>query len=311
MMVHNMKKMLFIYNPRAGRGTIRNSLSYILEEFSLHDMEMTVHPTTQAGDAIHITQEMGKKYDLIVCSGGDGTLDEVVTGMLQGGFRVPVGYIPAGSTNDFATSLGIPTQLRRAANTIAKGQSFTCDVGKLNDEYFIYVAAFGVFTEVAYKTSQDMKNMLGHLAYVLEGMRSLSTLKSWHIRYESDEASGEGDFLYGMITNSNSVGGFKGITGNNVALNDGLFEVTLILMPDNLMDWPTIIGALTTGGEHEKIISFKTAKLTITSEDALPWTTDGEYGGSYREAVVSNLNGALPIILGEAPEGMDLLVEEM
>ena len=282
---------------------IRNSLSYILEEFSVYDIDITVHPTTQAGDAIKVTQERGQEYDLIVCSGGDGTLDEVVTGMLRGGFKLPVGYIPAGSTNDFASSLGIPTKMRQAAASIAKGSLYFCDVGKLNsDEYFIYVAAFGVFTEVSYKTSQDMKNMLGHLTYLLEGMKSLSTLKSWHVKYSSKERSGEGDFLYGMVTNSNTVGGFKGITGGDVTMNDGLFEVTLIRMPDNIIDWPTIINALATGAEHEKVISFKTSRLTIECDEELPWTTDGEYGGSYTKVVVRNIHKALPIILGEAPQ---------
>ena len=291
------RKMLFIYNPRAGKGAIRNSLSYILEEFAKHSMEIVVHPTTRAGDAMRTMKKHGSTYDLVVCSGGDGTLEEVVSGMLQGGFSTPVGYIPAGSTNDFASTLGIPRQMRQAAANIADGEVFNCDVGKLSDRYFIYVAAFGVFTEVSYKTSQDMKNVFGHMAYLLEGVRSLSALKSWVISYECEEASGEGVFLYGMITNSNSVGGFKGITGNDVTLNDGVFEVTLIKMPDNITQWPMIANALLTQTPNEKVISFKTSRLIIRSEEELPWTADGEYGGSYHEVVVENIPRALPIIL--------------
>ena len=294
--------MLFVYNPRAGKGEIRSSLSYILEEFSRHDIEMTVHPTTRAGDAADTVQYYGKEYDLIVCSGGDGTLDEVVTGMMLGRFRTPVGYIPAGSTNDFASSLGIPRQMRLAAAAIAGGKTYSCDVGRLNDKFFIYVAAFGAFTDVSYKTSQDMKNAIGHAAYLLEGVRSFSTLKSFTIHYSSTEASGQGEFLYGMITNSNSVGGFKGITGNDITLNDGLFEVTLIKMPDNLIDWPAIINALLTGTPHDKVISFKTSGLTITSDEEVPWTTDGEYGGTHTHVVMENLQRALPIILAEQPD---------
>ena len=296
-----MRKMLFIYNPIAGKGAIRTSLSYILEEFTMHEMEITVFPTRGAGDAAHIAKKHGRAYDLIVCSGGDGTLDEVVTGMMEGGFRTPVGYIPAGSTNDFASSLGIPMQMRKAAAAIARGTVFSCDVGKLNEQFFIYVAAFGVFTEVSYKTSQDMKNMLGHLAYLLEGVKSLSTLKSWKIKVKSREYTGEGEFLYGMITNSNSVGGFKGITGNDVTLNDGVFEVTLIRMPDNFIEWPVIINSLLTGTPNEKVITFKTSKITFTSEEDLPWTTDGEYGGTWKEAVAENIHRALPILLGKQP----------
>ena len=297
-----MRKMLFIYNPRAGKGMIRTSLSYILEEFSQYDMEVTVHPTREAGDAAHMTEEFAGQYDLVVCSGGDGTLDEVVTGMMQGGFSVPVGYIPAGSTNDFASSLGIPKQMRDAAAAIAEGRVFDCDIGRINASYFIYVAAFGAFTDVSYKTSQDMKNMLGHAAYLLEGVKSFSALKSWRLRFMSEEMSGEGDFLYGMITNSNSVGGFKGITGNDVTLNDGKFEVTLIRMPETVIEWPTIISALLTGTAHDKVITFKTAHLKITGEEDLPWTTDGEYGGTWKSSEITNLSRALPIILDPTSE---------
>ena len=294
--------MLFIYNPRAGKGTIRNLLSYILEEFSRHDIVITIHPTTRSRDALKVMKKHGAEYDLVVCSGGDGTLDEVVTGMMQGGFSVPVGYIPAGSTNDFASSLGIPKQMRDAAAAIAEGRVFDCDIGRINASYFIYVAAFGAFTDVSYKTSQDMKNMLGHAAYLLEGVKSFSALKSWRLRFTSEEMSGEGDFLYGMITNSNSVGGFKGITGNDVTLNDGKFEVTLIRMPETVIEWPTIISALLTGTAHDKVITFKTAHLKITGEEDLPWTTDGEYGGTWKSSEITNLSRALPIILDPTSE---------
>ena len=297
-----MRRMLFIYNPRAGKGTIRNLLSYILEEFSRHDIVITIHPTTRSRDALKVMKKHGAEYDLVVCSGGDGTLDEVVTGMMQGGFSVPVGYIPAGSTNDFASSLGIPKQMRDAAAAIAEGRVFDCDIGRINASYFIYVAAFGAFTDVSYKTSQDMKNMLGHAAYLLEGVKSFSALKSWRLRFMSKEMSGEGDFLYGMITNSNSVGGFKGITGNDVTLNDGKFEVTLIRMPETVIEWPTIISALLTGTAHDKVITFKTANLKITGEEDLPWTTDGEYGGTWKSSEITNLSRALPIILDPTSE---------
>ena len=300
-----MRKMLFIYNPIAGKGAIRSSLSYILEEFSRHDIELTIHPTSASKDAVKTTREQGRAYDMIVCSGGDGTLDEVVTGMMQGGFRTPVGYIPAGSTNDYASSLGIPREMTDAARAIAEGELFSCDIGRVRDEmkesYFVYVAAFGAFTEVSYKTSQDMKNAIGHLAYLLEGVRSLSSLKSWKLRFHSRERSGEGEFLYGMVTNSNSVGGFKGITGNDVTLNDGLFEVTLIRMPDSFVEWPNIINALLTGTKHELVITFKTAKLIVESMEEIPWTVDGEFGGDYSRIVIENVPQALPIILGKQP----------
>lgn len=294
-----MRKMLFVYNPRAGKGAIRNALSHILEEFSRRDMLITVHPTKKAGDATDTVRQAGRDYDLIVCSGGDGTLDEVVCGIMEGGFRTPIGYIPAGSTNDFANSLGIPKQMRQAAAAIADGVPFSIDVGSLNDQFFIYVAAFGVFTEVSYQTSQDMKNVLGHMAYMLEGAKSLSNLKSWNLIYRSEEVSGSGNFLYGMITNSNSVGGFKGITGKDVDLRDGLFEVTLIRMPDNVIEWPLIINALLHGESNDKVITFKTRRLEIISDEEIAWTTDGEYGGTYSHVVIENNCQAVEIVLPE------------
>ena len=292
-----MKRMLFIYNPRAGKGAVRSQLSHILEELASYDYQIVVCPTREAQDAARIVEKEGRGYDLLVCSGGDGTLDEVVTGMQRGGFSRPLGYIPAGSTNDFANILGLPKNMRAAARNVAEGVEYLCDLGKMNQDYFVYVAAFGAFTDVSYKTSQDWKNMLGHLAYILEGVKSLSTLKSWKMRFESAQLSGSGEFLYGMITNSNSVGGFKGITGKDVTLNDGMFEVTLILMPDNFIEWPGIINALLTGEKNRFIISFKTSRVEFCSEEPVSWTRDGEYGGTHQRALIENIPRALPIIV--------------
>lgn len=175
----------------------------------------------------------------------------------------------------------------------------------MNEDYFVYVAAFGVFTEVSYRTSQEWKNMLGHLAYILEGVKSLSALKTWHLRYESEESSGSGDFFYGMITNSNSVGGFKGITGRDVTLNDGVFEVTLITRPDNFIELPAMINSLLTGEPHRNVISFKTSKLEFFSDEPVAWTRDGEYGGSHYHVVIENLPKALPIIIPQHPAALE------
>lgn len=293
-----MKRLLFIYNPFAGRGMIRNNLSYILEEFCAHGYEVVVHPTAGAKDASHTVGKMGASFDLIVCSGGDGTLDEVVTGMQKGRFTAPLGYIPAGSTNDYASSLGIPKQMTLAARAIMNGSVFPCDIGRIKDEYFVYVAAFGAFVNVSYDTPQDMKNMLGHLAYFVSGALSLPSLKSHHMHYESEERSGTDDFLLGMITNSNSVGGFSGITGRDVTLNDGMFEVTLIRMPPILaVEWPGILTALMNGSENKYIITFKTSRLEVWFDDPVKWTRDGEFGGEHRHLVIENLPEALPIII--------------
>ena len=306
-----MKKLLFIYNPKAGKSAIRGKLSGVLEELGKLEYEMVVYPTRAAQDAVRYVETEGHRFDMVVCCGGDGTLDEVVTGMQKAGLNMPLGYIPAGSTNDFAHSLRIPKQMHMAARDIVEGSVFPCDVGKMNDDYFVYVAAFGVFTDVSYKTSQEWKNALGHLAYLLEGARSLSNVKSWQMSFASEECSGSGKFLYGMITNSNSVGGLKGITGRDVTLNDGMFEVTLILDPGaNIIEWPLMINALLTGEKHSHIISFKTSRVEFASGESVPWTRDGEYGGSHQQIVIENLPHALPIILAEHPEELLPMQEE-
>lgn len=292
-----MKRMLFIYNPRSGKGVVRNQLSYILEEFSKDDYEIVVHPTIGEKDATRITQEYGDSFDMIVCSGGDGTLDEVVTGMQTGRFTRPLGYIPAGSTNDYASSLGIPRQMRSAARSIMSGSVYTCDLGRLNDSYFVYVAAFGAFVDVSYETPQDMKNLLGHAAYVIKGMQSLTSLRAYHLRYESKEQSGEGDFLLGMITNSDSVGGFKGITGPDVTLNDGVFEVNLFRMPALAVEYPAMVNALLNNTPNRNIVTFQTSKLEIWFDEEVAWTRDGEFGGRRKHAVVENIPRAIPIIV--------------
>ena len=293
-----MKRLLFIYNPLAGKGMIRNSLSDILEEFSSGGYEVVVHPTTGSMDAARTVEECGDSFDLIVCGGGDGTLDEVVTGMQTGRFSRPIGYIPSGSTNDYASSLRIPKKMRMAARAVMDGSVFSCDIGRMNDNYFVYVAAFGAFVNVSYDTPQDMKNLLGHLAYLVRGAQSLPSLKSYHMHYESLENSGTDDFMLGMITNSNSVGGFEGITGRAVTLNDGVFEVTLIRMPPMLaVEWPGILGALIGGTENKNVITFKTSRLELWFDQPVSWTKDGEYGGDHSHLVIENIPQALPILI--------------
>ncbi len=276
---------------------IRNSLSDILEEFSGSGYEVVVHPTTGEKDAARCVEECGDSFDLIVCSGGDGTLDEVVTGLQAGRISRPIGYIPAGSTNDYASTLGIPKQMRNAARAVMNGSVFECDIGRINDNYFVYVAAFGAFVNVSYDTPQDMKNMFGHLAYIVRGAQSLASLKSYHLHYESKESSGTDDFMLGMVTNSNSVGGFEGITGRDVTLNDGVFEVTLIRMPGMLaVEWPMILSALLNGTENKYLISFKTSRVEFWFDEPTSWTKDGEYGGDHKHLVIENIPKALSII---------------
>ena len=290
------KKLLFVYNPKAGKAQIRTKLSDILEVFVQGGYELTVYPTQKRGDACKIVRRCAGSYDLVVCSGGDGTLDETVTGMIQGGFRVPIGYIPAGSTNDFGGSLALPKKMIKAAQTIVSGRNFPCDMGSFNDDVFVYIAAFGLFTDVSYETGQDMKNVLGHMAYILEGMKRLSAVKSYPMRVFCEDRIIEDDFIFGMITNSVSVGGFKNITGKNVRLDDGLFEVTLVKRPRNPVELNNImLSLLNRDIDTKSMYCFRTAEITLEAAGPVAWTLDGENGGSHTSVHIRNLRHAVEI----------------
>ena len=295
-----MKKLLFVVNGHYGKGQIKNKLLDIIDIMIKEGYHVQVHTTQEREDATKVVREQAKYYDLVVCSGGDGTLDEAVTGMMQSEVRTPLGYIPAGSTNDFANSLEIPKDMIQAAKTAVLGVPFSCDVGEFNGDYFIYVAAFGIFTDVSYATSQELKNALGHVAYILEGAKRLHTIKSYHMRVEYDGNEIEGDFLLGMITNSTSVGGFKNMTGKDVKLDDGLFEVTLIHKPKNIIELNTIIASLTNlKDETDLIDSFRADSVKFYSEEEIPWTLDGEFGGDHKEVQIKDHCKAVDIMINE------------
>lgn len=295
-----MKKLLFVVNGHSGKGQIKNKLLDIIDIMIKEGYHVQVHTTQEREDATKVVREQAKYYDLVVCSGGDGTLDEAVTGMMQSEVRTPLGYIPAGSTNDFANSLEIPKDMIQAAKTAVLGVPFSCDVGEFNGDYFIYVAAFGIFTDVSYATSQELKNALGHVAYILEGAKRLHTIKSYHMRVEYDGKEIEGDFLLGMITNSTSVGGFKNMTGKDVKLDDGMFEVTLIHKPKNIIELNTIIASLTNlKDETDLIDSFRADSVKFYSEEEIPWTLDGEFGGDHKEVQIKDHCKAVDIMINE------------
>lgn len=292
------KKMLFIYNPRAGKAQIRSNLLDIIDIFVKAGYEVTAYPTQASGDAVKAVKTRRAGYDIVVCSGGDGTLDEVVTGMMQCEEKLPIGYVPAGSTNDFANSLKIPKNMIKAANVVVRGKNFACDIGAFNNDSFIYVAAFGIFTNVSYETKQDVKNVLGHAAYLLEGVRALPTIRSYDLKITCDNQIIEGEFLYGMVTNSHSIGGFRGITGTGkeLLLDDGVFEVTLIRKPSNPLELNNIIVAMVDKRvKSEHIYSFTASRIVVESEEPLAWTLDGEFGGDPRKAVIENKTKALEI----------------
>ena len=299
------KNILFVYNPRAGKAKIRSKLCDIIDIFAKAGCEITVYPTQQEGDAVSAVMNKKKRYDLLVCSGGDGTLDETVNGMIKCSKRIPIGYIPAGSTNDFAMSLGLPKNMCKAAEVIISGRDYPCDIGTFNEACFVYIAAFCLFTDVSYETSQQIKNVLGHMAYLLEGVKRISTIKSYCLKVCYKETDGEDEtiedeFFYGMVTNSLSVGGFKRITGKYVELDDGEFEVTLIRKPSNPLEINTIIAALLNGNINtDYMYCFKTREITFEAEEEISWTTDGEFGGNHKSVHIENMKQAVTIRVPE------------
>ena len=293
------KKVLFIVNPKSGKGSIRSKLLDIVDIFVKAGFDLTLYISQSAGDARAKAKEVEGRYELVICSGGDGTLDEVISGMMECEKRSAIGYIPCGSTNDFAHSLKIPTSMTKAAEHIAAWKEFPCDIGRFNDDYFVYIAAFGLFTDVSYETSQDVKNVLGHLAYILEGMKKLTEIKSYPMKVESEEMTLEGNFLFGMVTNSTSVGGFRNITGKHVHLDDGVFEVTLIKTPQNILELNEIIQAvIACKSENNKYFyQFRSKAVKFISDDPVAWTLDGEFGGYHEVVDVKNDKQALSLLV--------------
>ena len=293
------KRMLFIYNPRSGKGQIRTKLADIVDIFVKGGCEVLVHPTQGVGDACRTVLEYQNQVDLVVCCGGDGTLDETAAGVLKSGGDLPLGYIPAGSTNDFASSLNIPKNMLRAAEDIMKGRHFCCDAGDFNGRTFVYIAAFGLFTDVSYETDQNLKNVLGHLAYLVEAGKRIFNVPTYWIKADAGDRKLEGEFIYGMITNARSVGGIKNITGNRIELNDGLFEVTLIHPPKNPLELNEIIMNLLSANDNRSslIENFKTDRICIESGEEIAWTLDGESGGSHSFARISIQKNALDLLI--------------
>lgn len=291
-----LKKLLLIVNPVAGKKRLKNTLLDVVQIFARGGYASTVMVTGRRGEACEFAA-YGNEYDLIVCCGGDGTLNEVISGMLDHKVTIPLGYIPCGSTNDFASSMGISSDIKKAAESIANGMPLPLDVGKFNNRYFTYVSSFGAFTATSYTTAQDVKNILGHSAYVFEGIKDLQSIKPYHLKFVSGDTVYEDDYVFGAIANSTSFGGIVKLKDELVSLNDGLFEVLLIKMPKNIADLNVIINALTTSNfENKRFEFFKTSKLTITSAEPIAWSLDGEYMRTEGEIKMSNLHGVINFI---------------
>ncbi|MCD7928146.1 MAG: YegS/Rv2252/BmrU family lipid kinase [Oscillospiraceae bacterium] len=303
--METLKKLLLIFNPTAGKGAIRGHLTGVVDALTKGGWLVTAYPTQSKGDARRATVTLGEEYERIVCCGGDGTLSETIAGLLELERPPALGYLPAGTTNDFARNLHLPKGLEEAARTVASHPARPCDVGMFNGTSFVYVAAFGAFTSVSYDTPQEAKNIFGHLAYVLGGISQLGAIKSYELTIRHDGGSLEGEFIYGMASNTVSVGGFKGLPIGQVCLDDGLLEVLLVRRPRTLPELNSIIQALL----HQQlpangmVVSLHTARLRLESTVPLPWTLDGEYGGDHEVAEIENLPQAIRLIQGEAPEG--------
>lgn len=298
-----MNKLLFIYNPTSGTGQVKSALAAVMDVFTKAGWLTTTYPTQCRGDALRAVQELASQFDRVVCAGGDGTLSEVASGLVELEAPPPLGYIPFGSTNDCATTLKLPRKPRDAALVAAgTGVAAPIDVGRLNGTPFVYVAAFGAFTKVAYDTPQELKNAFGHLAYIFAGIASLPTIAPYHITVESDGQTLEDDFYFGMVSNSQSIGGLKQPQSKQVVLDDGLFEVTLIKRPLSLADLTDGLQALVNLSPADRsgsLVQFQARSLTFTSDQSIPWTIDGEYGGSQLVNHVDNCQKALNIIRGQ------------
>ncbi|MBQ5446422.1 MAG: YegS/Rv2252/BmrU family lipid kinase [Lachnospiraceae bacterium] len=295
-----MKNLLFIYNPYSGKGMVKENLSDIIDCFVKNGYQVSVYPTQGRMDAKDQVIHMASLYDMVVCSGGDGTLNEVISGLMELPDKPVLGYIPAGSTNDFGQSIKLPKTMIDAAKVAVSGTPISVDIGSFRKRKFVYIAGFGAFTDVSYMTPQEMKNVLGHSAYLLDAVTKLTTLRTYHMKVTYDGNNEvEGDYLYGMITNSISVGGFKGITGKNVALDDGLFEVTLIKRPKNPIDLNLVLGSMIgMDFKTDSVVSFKASEIIFEAEQKVPWVLDGEYGGSPRKVKITNNKKAIRIMSG-------------
>lgn len=301
-----MIKLYLIVNLIAGKALISENLGNIINEFTKIGCEVTVHPTQSSKDvADSAYYACENNFDILVCAGGDGTLSQCLQGVMKSENRLTVGYIPAGSTNDFAQSLDIPKNIMDAVHWIIDGKPTNCDIGRFNDDYFIYIAAFGAFTNITYETPQKIKNTIGHAAYILNGLMQLTSIRSKRMLIEYDGNVIEDDFLFGMVTNTASVAGLLSI--NDFKLDDGVFEVVLIKKPANLVQLNRIVQSILNISEEidrEYIKFFRTSKIKFTclEEEPATWTRDGEYGGDSMNCVISNCQKAVSFMICDCDE---------
>lgn len=294
-----MKKNLIIMNPCSGKKEANKYLTDIVDVFIHEGYITTVMPTTKSGDGTEYALTYGGDYDLVTCIGGDGTFNEVAAGLLDGGHKVPIGYIASGSCNDFANSLNLPSGIMPAARNILSGTPVPIDIGSFNGRKFSYVASFGAFTQTSYATPQNVKNALGHLAYVLEGAKSITSIRPIHMKIEADGKIYEDDYIFGAISNSTSLAGILTINPEYVDMGDGLFEMLLVKTPKNPLDLTEIIHMLTTQNYHntDKLEFINAKEFKITTDGETPWSLDGEYQEPSEEVIIKNIHHAVEVII--------------
>ena len=303
-----MKNLLLVINPRAGQRRVNRFLTDIVGLFNERGWRTEVYVTGATGDGRRYIEEGKTAWDMIVCAGGDGTLNETIAGAMASGLSCPLGYIPCGTTNDYASSIGLSTDVMQAARDIVDGAPRTFDVGAFNGRGFVYTATCGAFARASYSTPQAAKNVLGHLAYVLEGMKDLTTIKPIRMRVEANGKALEDDFLFCSVTNSTSVGGILKLDSTLVALNDGRFEVTLVRNPVNAQQLSTILLGLTTMElPNEMIYFFSADRIRVRTEPAVEWTLDGERADEVGDVTLENLHNAVRIVLPQ--KGMETIFQ--
>ena len=293
-----MKKLLFIMNPLAGMKKANRYLADIIALFNRAGYDVLTYMTAAPGDCVTAVEQKAAGMDLIVCVGGDGTFNETVSGLLRTGLDIPVGYIPAGSTNDFAASLKLPTNVLEAAQLIAEGEPVAYDVGRFGNRYFTYVASFGAFTRVSYATPQSVKNALGHTAYLLGGLQEISQIRPFHVRFDLDDGQViDDDFIFGAISNSTSVGGILTLDPNQVDMQDGKFELFLVRAPKDVLELSECAKALTEQKYNCKVITFCSAShITVTAPPDMNWTLDGEMEPGHDTVSVENLHHSIRLM---------------
>ncbi|MCL1916910.1 MAG: YegS/Rv2252/BmrU family lipid kinase [Peptococcaceae bacterium] len=292
-----LKKLALIINPIAGKGQYASDMPSMVDLFCKNGYSVTIYMTQKKGDAKAFARMYAQEYETVVCCGGDGTLSETVNGLMGLKNPPPLGYIPVGTVNDFANSLGLPKNLKKAADIILEGHPMAIDIGMLGDAYFTYIAAFGAFTDVSYTTPQEAKNILGHLAYILQGMSRLSDIPPCRAAIQYRQGALEDDYIFGGVTNSMSVAGLVKLSPDTVSLTDGLFEVLLVKSPKNLADYQKIIGSLLTREYDPACVTFlHTSEITFQFDTPIPWTLDGENGGKHESVAIRNLQGRLLVL---------------